>query len=138
MTLPLSEQVAGIENVLHHLSPARRRRSSTTTTISCFVPPVGHRPGNSLGRPGTGRRHRQRRCLLHRRSLGSAKAGEADTLIAISFPDQARIYLQQALEEEHGTQSLDLIDGLPGLGGSKRTGAPVISLDSLRDDVRAR
>ena len=79
-------------------------------------------------------------------NLESVKAGDADTLIAISFPDQARVYLQQALEAGlydtfyfvDGTQSLDLIDALPGLGGSKGTGPPVIPLDSLRDDFRAR
>ena len=79
-------------------------------------------------------------------NLESVKAGDADTLIAISFPDQARVYLQQALEEElfstfyfvDGTQSLDLIDALPELDGSKGTGPPVIPLVSLRDDFRAR
>lgn len=79
-------------------------------------------------------------------NLESVKAGDADTLIAISFPDQARVYLQQALEKElystfyfvDGTQSLDLIDALPELDGSKGTGPPVIPLVSLRDDFRAR
>ena len=79
-------------------------------------------------------------------NLESVKAGDADTLIAISFPDQARVYLQQALETGlygtfyfvDATQSLDLIDALPELDGSKGTGPPVIPLDSLRADFTAR
>ena len=79
-------------------------------------------------------------------NLESVKMDDTDALIAISFPDQARVYLQQALEEElfstfyfvDGTQSLDLIDALPELEGSKGTGSPVIPLGSLRSDFRNR
>ena len=81
-------------------------------------------------------------------NLDSVSVAGADTLIAISFPNQARIYLQQALEEGpfdtfyfvDGTQSLELINALPELDGSKGTGPPVIPIPhlSLRDDFMAR
>ena len=81
-------------------------------------------------------------------NLESVKVADADTLIAMSFPDQARIYLQQALDDGFfgtfyfvdGTQSLDLIGALPELDGSKGTGPPVIPIPhlSLRDDFTAR
>ncbi|MDE0206922.1 MAG: ABC transporter substrate-binding protein [Candidatus Tectomicrobia bacterium] len=80
--------------------------------------------------------------------LESVKVAEADTLIAMSFPNQAQIYLQEALDDAlfdsfyfvDGTKSLDLIGALPVLDGSKGTGPPVIPIPllSLRDDFMAR
>ncbi|MDE0002298.1 MAG: ABC transporter substrate-binding protein, partial [Rhodospirillaceae bacterium] len=71
-------------------------------------------------------------------NLESVRVAAAETLIAISFPDQAQVYLQQALEGDlfgafyfvDGTQSLDLVVW-PGPeaaavsgGGVRRDGGP--------------
>lgn len=78
-------------------------------------------------------------------SLASVKVADADTLIAMSFPDQAQAYLRQALDDGlfntfyfvDGTQSLDLIGALSELDGSKGTGPPDIPIADLREDFMA-